>query len=192
MIANNVFHQQRQCIHNKPRIGFAHSCYGDKMGEYFQKVIKNGVIEKLLNKAWKGLIRYRCNFHGIAYREGLKHPEQVFVYDDPLFELIDSTLKQTASDYCTDIHRDRKVKLVNQALDVALSIGFEDIYYRPLMKKMIDNLIMAAIEHPELFDLDIEEQRTVQVINYAEAHTNRKKRERIFRELIKRAEHDSI
>jgi len=154
-------------------------------------VLKNGVIENLLNTAWKGIIRYKCNGNKAAYRDGLKHPEQVFVYDDRLFDLIDSTLKQTASDYCTDIHRERKIKLVNQALDVALTIGFEDIYYRPLMKKMLDNLISAAIEHPELFDLDIGEERSVQVINgYTKAHNNRRRRERLMREYIEREDHD--
>ena len=156
--------QMQQMHHNKPRVGFTHNCYTTGLGRLFQESIK-GVIEKAIGKAWPFLLRYRCNGDKDKFREGKKNPDTVFVYDDEMFTLLNLTLKDTATEYLTDADARRKREIVHQSIDMIIMLAFEDVYYRPLLKLEIEAVIKAFIEHPELLEWTIDEQRTDAVFN---------------------------
>jgi hypothetical protein len=173
-----------QANHNKPRKGFTHNCYCSGLGRLFQKTCKGG-MEMAIGKAWQVLLRYRCNGDAKKIREGKKDPDTAFVYDDPMFELLNRTLKDTARDYLTDNDSKRKQEIVCQSIDMLLMLAFEDIYYRPLLKREIQNVILAFAEHPELLELDTDERRIDCVFNSYKAETyNRIGRENAFRKAI--------
>ena len=178
-----------QMNHNKPRVGFTHNCYTTGLGRLFQKTCKGG-MEMAIGKAWQVLLRYRCNGDAEKIREGKKDPDSAFVYDDPMFDLINKTLKQTAREYLTDNDSKRKQEIVCQAIDMALMLAFEDIYYRPLFKREIQELVIALAEHPELLDFDEDEARVDAVYNGFKGHVNEwKKRHAAFvNEVRERAE----
>ena len=150
--------QAQQANHNKPRVGFTHNCYTTKLGRLFQETVKGG-LEMAIGKAWPMLLRYRCNGDKDKFREGKTNPDTVFVYDDPMFELLNRTLKDTAREYLTDSDARRKQEIVTQAIDMIVMLAFEDIYYRPLLKLEIEAVIKAFIEHPELIEWDLEERK---------------------------------
>ena len=52
--------QSAQALTNAPRTGFAHNCYAGGLGMFFQKTIKNTILEKFLDQAWQGFLKYRC------------------------------------------------------------------------------------------------------------------------------------
>ena len=153
-----------QMNHNKPRVGFTHNCYTTGLGRLFQKTCKGG-MEMAIGKAWQVLLRYRCNGDAEKIREGKKDPDTAFVYDDPMFDLLNRTLKQTAREYLTDGEAKRKQEIVCQSIDMVLMLAFEDVYYRPLLKREIQNVILAFAEHPELLELDKDEMRVNAVFN---------------------------
>ena len=158
-----------QMNHNKPRVGFTHNCYTTGLGRLFQKTCKGG-MEMAIGKAWQVLLRYRCNGEAEKIREGKKNPDSAFVYDDPMFDLLNRTLKDTARDYLTDNDSKRKQEIVCQAIDMVLMLAFEDVYYRPLLKREIQNVILAFAEHPEYLDLTKEELMTDTVHNRFKEH----------------------
>lgn len=169
--------QLKQSLHNKPRHGFAHNCYKGGLGMFFQKTVKNGIIEKLINSAWISLIKYRTNGNKTAFREGKRHPERVFVYDDELFSLLNRAIKSAADDWCTDNDSMRKRELVHKATDILLMIPFEDVYYRALMKRALDEIVSGILENPRLLDLDMTEERIDAVFNrYNEVKMSRNDR----------------
>jgi hypothetical protein len=178
-----------QMNHNKPRVGFTHNCYTTGLGRLFQKTCKGG-MEMAIGKAWQVLLRYRCNGDAEKIHKGKKDPDSVFVYDDPMFELLNRTLKQTAREYLTDNDSKRKQEIVCQAIDMVLMLAFEDIYYRPLLKREIQELVIAFAEHPELLDFDQDEQRVDAVYNGFKGHVDEwKKRHAAFiNEVRERAE----
>jgi hypothetical protein len=172
--------QATQMHHNKPRVGFTHNCYTTKLGKLFQETVK-GFLERAIGKAWPMLLRYRCNGDKDKIREGKKNPDSVFVYDDPMFELLNATLKNTAREYLTDCDAKRKQTIVCQSIDMLVMLAFEDIYYRPLLKMEIEAVINAFIEHPELLELDLNETRVDAVFNGFEGYSGeRKKRHAAF------------
>jgi len=156
--------QMEQMNHNKPRVGFTHNCYSTKLGKLFQTTCKRG-MERAIGIAWPTLLRYRCNGDAKKFREGKKNPDAVFVYDDPLFSLLNKTLKDTAREYLTDADSGRKRTIVTQAIDMIVMLAFEDIYYRPLLKKEIQNVVMAFAKHPELLELNESEAYIDAVFN---------------------------
>ena len=170
--------QMKQATHNKPRVGFTHNCYTTKLGRLFQETVKGG-LEMAIGKAWPMLLRYRCNGDKDKFREGKKNPEAVFIYDDPMFDLLNKTLKNTARGYLTDSEQKRKQQIVTQAIDMIIMLAFEDIYYRPLLKLEIENVIKAFIEHPELLELDIDEERVDAVFNGFEGYADERKKRHI-------------
>ena len=173
--------QERQALHVKPRVGFSHNCYKGGLGMFFQKTIKNTLIEKLLTKAWEGMVKYRCSGNAKAYRIGLKEPEKVFIYDDPLFNILNSSMKDVVEDWCTDNDGKRKRPLVNKATDIILTIAFEDVYYRGLLKRILSDIVYKLAEQPELLDLTQDEERIDRTFNhYKEYHLDRKWRTEAF------------
>jgi hypothetical protein len=178
--------QMQQMHHNQPRVGFTHNCYTTKLGRLFQESVK-GFLERAIGKAWPLLLRYRCNGDKDKIREGKKDPDTAFVYDDPLFELLNRTLKDTARGYLTDSDAKRKQQIVCQSIDMLIMLAFEDIYYRPLLKLELEAVISAFIEHPELLELDIDETRVDAVFNGFEGYADeRKNRHRAFVEEVRR------
>jgi len=178
-----------QMNHNKPRVGFTHNCYTTKLGRLFQETVKGG-LEMAIGKAWPMLLRYRCNGDKDKFREGKTNPGSVFVYDDPMFALLNQTLKDTAREYLTDNDSKRKQEIVCQAIDMVLMLAFEDIYYRPLLKREIQELVIAFAEHPELLDFDEDEARVDAVYNGFKGHVNEWKKRHIafINEVRERAE----
>ena len=176
--------KEAQANHNKPRVGFTHNCYTTKLGKLFQDTVKGG-LEMAIGKAWPLLLRYRCNGDKDKFREGKADPDTVFVYDDPMFELLNRTLKDTAREYLTDGDSRRKQTIVTQAIDMIVMLAFEDIYYRPLLKLEIEAVIKAFIEHPELLEWDLDEERVDAVFNNFEGYADeRKKRHLAFVKLV--------
>ena len=176
--------QSAQTSHNKPRVGFAHNCYSSKLGRLFQETVKGG-LEMAIGKAWPMLLRYRCNGDADKFREGKANPDAVFVYDDPLFELLNRTLKDTAREYLTDAEQARKQQIVTQAIDMIIMLAFEDVYYRPLLKKEIEAVICAFIERPELLEWTVDEERIDAVFNSFTAATHdRRKRHASFMQAV--------
>lgn len=165
--------QAQQAEHNKPRVGFTHNCYTSPLGRLFQETIKYG-MEKAIGAAWKPLVRYRANGDKKLFAEGLKNPDAVFRYDDELFSLINSVLKGTAKAYLTDNDARRKLEIVCQAIDMLLTLAFEDVYYRPLMKKSLSKLVVEIAKRPELLDLDEPELYVDCVFNDAANHIGTK------------------
>ena len=145
--------QSAQALHNGPRTGFAHNCYAGGLGMFFQKTVKNTVLEKLLDTAWSGFLKYRCAGNSTAYRAAKKDPEAVFQYDDPFLALLNATMKQSIAEHHTDNDAARKQQLMRQATDVALTLLNEDIYYRARMKLHLRDIVAAIQVCPELTDL---------------------------------------
>jgi len=166
--------QMEQSNHNKPRVGFTHNCYTTKLGRLFQETVKGG-LEMAIGKAWPMLLRYRCNGDKDMFRVGKTNPDAVFVYDDPMFEVLNSTLKDTARGYLTDRAQKRKQTIVTQTIDMIIMLAFEDIYYRPLLKLEIEAVIKAFIEHPELLEWDLNEERVDAVFNGFEGYSGERK-----------------
>jgi len=170
--------KKAQANHNKPRVGFTHNCYTTGLGRLFQETVKGG-LEMAIGKAWPMLLRYRCNGDKDKFREGKKNPDAVFIYDDPMFDLLNKTLKDTARGYLTDSEAKRKQEIVTQAIDMIIMLAFEDIYYRPLLKLEIENVIKAFIKHPELLEWDENEERVDAVFNGFEGYANERKKRHI-------------
>ena len=153
--------QSVQALHNGPRTGFAHNCYAGGLGMFFQKTIKNTVLEKLLDTAWSGFLKYRCAGNSAAYRAAKKDPDSAFVYDDPFLALLNRVMKQSIAEHHTDNDAARKQHLMRQATDIALTLFHEDIYYRARMKRHLADIIAAVAEHPEYLDLSPEEAKNI-------------------------------
>ncbi|MFA5408844.1 MAG: hypothetical protein WC343_08770 [Bacilli bacterium] len=153
--------QSAQALTNAPRVGFAHNCYAGGLGMFFQKTIKNTVLEKLLDTAWQGFLKYRCAGNSTAYRAAKKDPEAVFQYDDPFLALLNRVMKQSIRENHTDNDAARKQQLMRQATDVALTLFNEDVYYRARMKQHLADIIAALAEHPELLDLTPAEAKNI-------------------------------
>ena len=145
--------QSAQALHNGPRTGFAHNCYAGGLGMFFQKTVKNTVLEKLLDTAWSGFLKYRCSGSNAAYREARKNPDAVFVYDDPFLALLNRVMKKSIAEHHTDNDAARKQVLMRQATDIALTLFNEDIYYRARMKRHLADIIAAVAERPDLLNL---------------------------------------
>lgn len=179
---------ERQAENNRPRVGFVHNCYTTPLGRLFQQTCKFG-MEKAVGKAWDVLLRYRADGNAEKIREGKKDPDKVFLYDDPLFNLLDKTLKQTAREYLTDNDSERKQKIVCQAIDLVLMLGFEDVYYRPLLKKELAAIVIALADHPEYLDYDQPELMTDAVHNRFKEHIgNRQQTYQAFYKTMARIE----
>ncbi len=177
--------QAEQAKHDKPRVGFVHNCYTTGLGKLFQESIK-GVIERVIGKCHPLLIRYRVNGDKERYREGLKNPDAVFVYDDPMLDLLNRTLKETAREYLTDHDSRRKQTIVCQSIDIIMMLAFEDIYYRPLLKKEMQNVILAFAKHPEYLELTQDEAYVDAIFNGFVKETNdRKARHAEFMRLVR-------
>ena len=128
--------QSAQALTNAPRTGFAHNCYAGGLGMFFQKTIKNTILEKFLDQAWQGFLKYRCAGSKAAYREAKKNPDAVFQYDDPLLALLPHVAH----------HRPGLT---------------EDIYYRARCKEHLRDILAAVAEHPEYLDLSLEEEQNI-------------------------------
>ncbi len=153
--------QSVQAPTNAPRVGFAHNCYQGGLGMFFQKTIKNTVLEKLLDTAWSGFLKYRCSGSNAAYREARKDPDAVFVYDDPFLALLNRVMKESIAEHHTDNDAARKQQLMRQATDIALTLFHEDIYYRARVKMHLKDILAAVAEHPEYLDLSPEEAKNI-------------------------------
>lgn len=153
--------QSAQALHNGPRTGFAHNCYAGGLGMFFQKTIKNTILEKFLDQAWQGFLKYRCAGNKAAYREARKNPDAVFRYDDPLLALLNRVLKESIAEHHTDTDARRKQALMRQATDIALTLLNEDIYYRARAKLHLRDIIVALAERPEYLDLSSEEEQNI-------------------------------
>ncbi len=157
--------QAEQALHNGTRFGFAHNCYVGGLGMFFQKTIKNTILEKLLDQAWQGFLKYRCAGVSAAYRAGLKDPDAVFVYDDPLLACLNRTMKESIRENHTDNDARRKQTLMRQATDITLTLLNEDIYYRARMKLHLADVLAAIVEHPEWLELTAEEAGNIKRFN---------------------------
>ena len=153
--------QSAQALTNAPRTGFAHNCYAGGLGMFFQKTIKNTVLEKLLDTAWQGFLKYRCAGSKAAYRAAKKDPDAVFQYDDPLLALLNRVMKESIVAHHTDNDAVRKQQLMRQATDITLTLLNEDIYYRARAKLHLKDILAALAEHPEWLELSPEEENNV-------------------------------
>ena len=153
--------QSAQALHNGPRTGFAHNCYAGGLGMFFQKTIKNTILEKFLDQAWQGFLKYRCAGNKAAYREAKKNPDAVFQYDDQLLALLNRVMKESIAEHHTDNDAARKQQLMRQATDIALTLLNEDIYYRARCKEHLRDILAAVAEHPEYLDLSLEEEQNI-------------------------------
>lgn len=153
--------QSAQALHNGPRTGFAHNCYAGGLGMFFQKTIKNTVLEKLLDQAWQGFLKYRCAGNKRAFQAAKKDPDAVFQYDDPLLDLLNRTMKGSIAEHHTDNDGARKQQLMRQATDIALTLLNEDIYYRARMKLHLKDVIDAVNADPCLLELSPAETENI-------------------------------
>lgn len=154
--------QAAQALHNGPRTGFAHNCYAGGLGMFFQKTIKNTVLEKLLDTAWQGFLKYRCAGSKAAYREARKNPDAVFQYDDPLLALLNRVMKESIVAHHTDNDAVRKQQLMRQATDITLTLLNEDVYYRARAKLHLRDVLGAVGADPSLLDLSVDEENNIQ------------------------------
>ncbi len=153
--------QSAQALHNGPRTGFAHNCYAGGLGMFFQKTIKNTVLEKLLDTAWQGFLKYRCAGNKKAFREAKKNPDRAFQYDDPLLALLNRVMKESIVEHHTDNDSVRKQELMRQATDITLTLLNEDIYYRARMKLHLQDLLDAVNTNSFLLKLSDDEENYV-------------------------------
>jgi len=160
--------QSEQALHNGPRTGFAHNCYAGGLGMFLQKTIKNTVLEKLLDTAWQGFLKYRCAGSKAAYREARKNPDAVFQYDDPLLALLNRVMKESIVAHHTDNDAVRKQQLMRQATDITLTLLNEDIYYRARAKLHLEDILDAVNADPSLLDLSSDEENNVRRWNRAD------------------------
>ena len=178
-----------QAKHNRPRLGFTHNPYTTALGKLFQETIKGG-LERAIGVAWPLLVRYRCNGDKKKARECIReNPDSAFVYDDELFQILDSSLKGTARRWLTDNDAARKQEVVCQTVDLILTLAHEDIYYRALMKEVLADLFLQIAERPELLDLTKDEETIDLIFNrYIRGYTVRKIRNKIFVQAYAEAE----
>lgn len=180
--------QAAQAGHNKPRSGFVHNCYTHPLGRLFQESIK-GAIERVIGVTWPLLVRYRCNGDKAKTRDALKAPELAFVYDDPLFELLDRVLKDSARETLTDNDAQRKQEIARQVIDLTLTLAFEDVYYRIFLKEVLANLLVELAQCPELLELDKTETEVDLIFNHFIRGVSRKKdRQRSIVKVMEEAE----
>lgn len=145
--------QARQALHEKPRVGFSHNPYYSGLGKFFQKTIKNTLLEKLLDQVWQGFLRYRCHGNSAAYKDGLKAPEKVFVYDDKFLGWLNTELKKAIAEHNTDNDAERKIRIQSKMADIVMTMLHEDIYYRARAKLILRDLVDAAHKDPDLLKL---------------------------------------
>jgi hypothetical protein len=145
--------QSRQALTEKPRVGFTHNPYYSGLGKFFQKTIKNTLLEKLLDQVWQGFLRYRCHGNSAAYKDGLKAPEKVFVYDDKFLSFLNDALTEAIVEHNTDNDAVRKQRIQNKMKDIVMTMLHEDVYYRARAKLMIRDIIEKAQRDPEVLAL---------------------------------------
>ena len=166
-LKNNA--QKPQYLNNNdPRTGFLYHPIAHKMGQWFQKTIKNTVIENAINIAWKGMIKYRCGGDKKAIREANNNPDTVYSFPDPFINTLDTLAKETIREFHTDNDQERKQNILFKCIDM-FSFGLnEDIYYRARTKLQLKMAIEYFINNPEAFallELTEDEQRNVGMWN---------------------------
>lgn len=149
---------------NDPRVGFLYNPFVHKMGIWFQKIIKNQVIENAINQAWKGMIKYRCGGDKKQIREALNSPDLVYKFSDPFIDTMDFLMKESVREFHTDNDQERKQNILFKCIDM-FSFGInEDIYYRARFKEQAKYIINHFINHPEdliIFDLTEAELKNI-------------------------------
>ena len=153
---------------NKPRVGFLYNPFVHEMGIWFQKTIKNSVIENAINIAWNGMIKYRCGGDKKKIREAKEHPNLVYKFSDPFIDTMDYLMKESVREFHTDNDKERKQNILFKCIDMFSFVVNEDIYYRARFKDQAKFIIQHFIDHPEdmiIFDLSEAEQKNVGLWN---------------------------
>jgi hypothetical protein len=123
------------------------------MGIWFQKTIKNTVIENAINIAWNGMIKYRYGGDKQKIREAKTNPNLVYGFTDPFISTLDAIAKETVREFHTDNDKERKQNILFKCIDM-FSFGLnEDIYYRARVKLQLKMAIQYFIDNPEAFSL---------------------------------------
>lgn len=160
---------------NDPRDGFLYNPFVHKMGIWFQKTIKNTVIENAIKIAWNGMIKYRCGGDKKQIREATKNADLVYKFSDPFIDTMDYLMKESVREFHTDNDKERKQNILFKCIDMFSFVVNEDIYYRARFKDQAKYIIQYFIDHPEdmtIFDKTEAEYKNVgKWNNYIEGET---------------------
>ncbi len=128
---------------NASRNGFVHNCYTTSLGRFFQETIKKGVISVIRR---------------IHDREIPRYDKTPYTYDDPRLQNLDRVIKESFKLHLDDNDAERKQELGTMVADVALFHMKEDIFYRMVLFRLIQDIVKDAIKNPDLFALTDYEQ----------------------------------
>lgn len=159
---------------NEPRVGFLYNPSVHKMGIWFQKTIKNTVIENAIKIAWNGMIKYRCGGDKQKIREATKNPDIVYAFPDPFISTIDTIAKESVREFHTDNDQERKQNILFKCIDMFCFALNEDIYYRARAKLQLKMVIQYFIDNPEAFSLlDLTEEEHQNVYKWNDYDPNK-------------------
>lgn len=128
---------------NASRVGFVHNCYTTSLGKFFQETIKKGILSVLRRIHDKEIPRYD------------KTP---YVYDDPRMANLDRVIKESFKIHLNDNDAERKQEIGGMGADIVLFLMKEDVWYRMVVFRAIQDIVKDAIKNPDLFALtDIEQ-----------------------------------
>jgi len=130
-------------VTNASRVGFLHNCYNTALGKFFQNTIKTGIMSVLRRLHDKEIPRYD------------KTP---YVYDDPRLANLDRVIKNGFKNHLNDNDAERKQEIGGMAADVVLFLMKEDVFYRMVIFKSIQDIVKDALKNPDLFALTDMEQ----------------------------------
>jgi hypothetical protein len=129
---------------NASRNGFVHNCYTTSLGKFFQNTIKQGMILPMIRKV-----------HGWAIP---KYDQTPYEYDDPRLQNLDRVIKESFKLHLDDNDAERKQEIGGMAADIVLFLMKEDIFYRMVIFRAIQDIVKDAIKNPDLFALTDYEQ----------------------------------
>lgn len=168
--------QTAQAKHNKPRTGFMFNCYSSALGRFFQENIKDKIIERGINSAHDGMLRYRCGGIARLYKYARKHPEEhddIFQYDDRFLSTINTAIKSTVYDIVSDNDATRKRDIIRKATDVMFTMILEDRFYYTRFKLIMSKVYEAIKEDESILDLDDVDLDNVIRFNYNKTKWNK-------------------
>lgn len=135
---------------NASRNGFVHNCYTTGKGKFFQFTVKHTLLASIKK------------IHGWAIPRYSKGCGKPYVYDDPRLKNLNLILKRAFAQHMDDNDAERKREIGGMAADIVLFLMKEDIFYRMVIMRCIQDIAKSAIANPDLFALTAREEYTYQ------------------------------
>jgi len=121
---------------NNSRVGFTWHLDSVK-GAIFQRTVKPAII-KTVNKIHKWIVG--------------EWDRNAFVYDDPRLQVLDDSVTKGINTLFD--HQDRKLDIMHKGADILLFMLKEDIYWRPRIFALCNNLPYFILTQQELENIE--------------------------------------